>query len=162
MSAVRRFHCILNCNLFRTNWGRSVPFINSYSSLIYSVTHEIPTRKKFGPMKYPREKFLDPQNSQEQIFRAHEIPRRKNLGPTKYQRDKSLDRREKISDSWNTREKIRTHKINKVNNSDPQRRDGTTPTEFSTLKISILLQPFCYFPNLQTFVLDWSWTNGRN
>ena len=50
-------------------------------------------------MKYPREKFLDPQNSQEQIFRAHEIPRRKNLGPTKYQRDKILDPREKISDS---------------------------------------------------------------
>ena len=36
-------------------------FICSYSALIYSqVTHELSTREKFGPTKYPREKILDP------------------------------------------------------------------------------------------------------
>ena len=28
-------------------------------------THEIPTRKHLGPAKYPREKILDPRNTQE-------------------------------------------------------------------------------------------------
>ena len=28
-------------------------------------THEIPTRKYLGPAKYPREKILDPRNTQE-------------------------------------------------------------------------------------------------
>ena len=37
--------------------------------------HEIPTIKKFGFTKYPREKFW-----------IHELPIRKNFEPTKYQR----------------------------------------------------------------------------
>ena len=28
-------------------------------------THEIPTRRNFGPTKYPRENILDPQNTHE-------------------------------------------------------------------------------------------------
>ena len=56
-------------------------------------THEIPTWKHLGPMKYPRpeypqEKILDPRNTHEKSF-----------GPTKYPQDKNLDPR-------NTHEKI--------------------------------------------------------
>ena len=55
-------------------------------------THEIPTRKNFGPTKYPREKTLDTRNTHktrntpENIFWTHEIPTRKYFGPTKYPR----------------------------------------------------------------------------
>ena len=43
-------HSILKCNLFEDNWGRSVPFIPSYSLLIYSrVTYKISTRKNLDP-----------------------------------------------------------------------------------------------------------------
>ena len=38
------------------------------------LTHEIPTRNNFGPMKYPREKCLDPGNTHEKNFLTHEIP----------------------------------------------------------------------------------------
>ena len=45
---------------------------NLYLILLYSqVTHEIPTRKKFGPTKYPREKNLDARNTEEKEFRTH-------------------------------------------------------------------------------------------
>ena len=41
------------------------------------LTPEIPTRKNFGPTKYPREKFW-----------TYEIPTRKIFGLTKYTREK--------------------------------------------------------------------------
>ena len=41
------------------------------------LTLEIPTRKNFGPTKYPREKFW-----------TYEKPTRKNFGPAKYTREK--------------------------------------------------------------------------
>ena len=52
-------------------------------------THEITTRKSFGPTKYPRENFW-----------THEIPRRR--GKHFWTREKYP--REKISDTQNTRE----------------------------------------------------------
>ena len=52
---------ILKCNLFRIYWERSVAFIYSYSSLIYSrVTHKISTRINLGPTEYLEENILDP------------------------------------------------------------------------------------------------------
>ena len=73
---------VFKCNLFRIYCGRRVTFIYYYSSLIYSQgtnetstrkilnpqnaleqkfwTHEMPTRKNFGPTKYLREKISDP------------------------------------------------------------------------------------------------------
>ena len=39
----------------------------------FRPTHKIPTRKIFGPTKYPREKVLDPRNTHEKKFRAHYI-----------------------------------------------------------------------------------------
>ena len=44
------------------------------------LTREIPTRKNFGPTKYPQEKSW-----------TREIPTKKNFGPTKYPREKNLD-----------------------------------------------------------------------
>ena len=96
MSAIRRFHFIFNCYLFRITWGRSEGFVYSYSSLLYSRathtkkfwTHELPKRKIFGPTKHPPEKISDPRITHEKIFRVHEITRRKNLEPTKYSRVK--------------------------------------------------------------------------
>ena len=60
-------------------------------------THEIPDRKTLGPTrrimnctKYPREKFLDPRDTNEKKFQTHEIlmrkyfrPMRKHFGPMK-------------------------------------------------------------------------------
>ena len=70
-----------------------------------SWTHKIPTRKNFGPTKYPREKIWDPRNTHEKKFETHEIPTRKYFGPTKYPRQKILDPR-------NTHEKkFRTNEI---------------------------------------------------
>ena len=57
-----------------------IPLIMRYLQNIHEKkfsTHEIPTRKKFGPTKYPRD----------QIW-AHEIPTRKNFGRTEYPREK--------------------------------------------------------------------------
>ena len=59
----------------------------------------MPTRKNFGPTKYPQEKISDPQNTHEKKFRTHKIPTRKNFGLTKYPQ-------EKISDPRNTQEKM--------------------------------------------------------
>ena len=68
-------------------------------------THEIPTRKNFGPTQYRREKNLDPQNTQ----------KRKNFEPTKYPQGKNLDPRntnEKNLDPRNTHEKkVQIHEI---------------------------------------------------
>ena len=36
-------------------------------------THEIPTRKNFGPTKHPRKKIWDTRNIHERIFWTHEI-----------------------------------------------------------------------------------------
>ena len=76
-----------------------------------------PTRKNFGPTKFPREKVFDPGNTHEKKIGAHEIPTRKNFGPTKYLRDN-------ISDPRNTQEDTmaRWHWTH----------DGTRPTKFST------------------------------
>ena len=47
--------------------------------------HEIPTRKNFGPTKYPREKiWTDEGNTHEKKFRTRKIPTRLSFGPTKY------------------------------------------------------------------------------
>ena len=86
VSAIRRFHCILKCNLFRINWGRSVAFIYCYSSPIHPrFTHKI----------FPRKTFWN-----------HKIPTRKDIGPTEYHREEILDPQkyppEKISDPRNT------------------------------------------------------------
>ena len=82
MSAIRRFHCIPECNLFQIKWGggcnlfilvpqlyfhellRTIPkkknldLQNAYKKEIW--THEIPTTKNFGLTKYPQ-KISDPQ-----------------------------------------------------------------------------------------------------
>ena len=108
MSAIRRCHCIVKCNWFRINCGRSAAFIYFYPSLIYSrVTYEITSRKKFSPRnkhekkswiheipkkrnseprKNPREKSLDPRNTFEIKFRIREIPMRKHFGSPKARR----------------------------------------------------------------------------
>ena len=100
---------ILSCNFFRINWKRSVTFICSYSSLIYSqVPHEIPTRKNFGHTKYPREKTPDLWNTYEKEFWTDEIPTRKNFAPTKYHEKKIWTHEiptRKILDPQNSREK---------------------------------------------------------
>ena len=68
-------------------------------------TYEIPTWKNLGPMKYPQEKSLDPQNTREKKLGTHEILTQKYFGPTKYPQ-------EKISNPWNTHEKkLWTHEI---------------------------------------------------
>ena len=56
-------------------------------------TNEVPMRKNFGPTKYPREKILDTQITQEKKFWTYKIPTRKNFGPTKYTRKKILNRK---------------------------------------------------------------------
>ena len=66
-------------------------------------THEILTKKKFGPTKYlqkeiwptkyPRENFFNSRNIHEKKIWTHEIPTRKNFGPTKYPHKKILDPR---------------------------------------------------------------------
>ena len=103
-----RFHCVL-IYLYQISWGRRVTSIHCYCSLIYSRvtfkpiqkylgekildpqninekkfrTYKIPTRKNFGPKKFPREKNFDPWHKQEKKFGTHEIPTRKKYGPTK-------------------------------------------------------------------------------
>ena len=67
-------------------------------------THEIPTRKNLGPMKYPLIKSW-----------THERPTRKKLEPAKYPREKI----------WNPR----IHKIKNFGSTKhPRRHDDTTPT----------------------------------
>ena len=87
---------ILKCNLFRINWGRSVAFIYSYSSLTCTqFTLEISTRADLGPTKYPWEKISDPheistgkyldlQNTHEKKSWTHELPTRRNFVPSKW------------------------------------------------------------------------------
>ena len=68
-----------------------------------SWTHKIPTRRNIGPKKYPRQKIVYPQNTNQHKFWAHEwaheIPRRRSFKPTKHPQEKALDPR-------NAREKI--------------------------------------------------------
>ena len=64
-------------------------------------THEILTRKNFGPTKYSRKKFW-----------THKVHIRKNFGPTKYPREKN-------SDSWISTRKLRTYKKVTTKNSGP-------------------------------------------
>ena len=37
-------------------------------------THEIPTRRNWGPTKYPREKIEDPQNTHWKKLMTHKLP----------------------------------------------------------------------------------------
>ena len=73
-------------------------------------------------MKYLREKIW-----------THEIPTKKCFRPTKYPREKTLDTR-------NTQEKkLRTHEGTVAQWYEAREaHDGTRPTEFSTLKNSLL------------------------
>ena len=73
-------------------------------------THEIPTRKHFGPTKYTREKILDPRNTHGKNYWTH----------TKYQSDK-------ISDPRNTRKGTitRWYETHETHND-------TWPTKFRT------------------------------
>ena len=97
---------ILKCNLFQINWEKSVAFIYSNSSLTYLQvtheiptgknlnprnthnkkfpTHELPTRKTFGPMKYPWETFLNLRNTHQKKSWTHEISTRGKFASTKY------------------------------------------------------------------------------
>ena len=69
-------------------------YIGGGISLLIFVTYMF---TNLGPTKYPREKFMDPQNTHEKKFRTqenprekfwtHEIPTRTNFGPTKYPRE---------------------------------------------------------------------------
>ena len=105
MSAIRRFHCIPNCNLFQIKWGG----VNHLSVLVPELyIHKSPT-------KYSQTKTLDPQNAYKKKFRTHKIPtvknvgsqntHKRNFGPTKYPQ-------EKISDPQNNHQtKIWTHEI---------------------------------------------------
>ena len=96
----------------------------------YEINHE----RKFGSMKYLREKnlgctkrsrerTLDPQNTLGKKFGTHEIPTRKYLEPAKYPR-------EKIFNPRNTHEgtMARWHQTHETH-------DGTRPTNFSTLTL---------------------------
>ena len=81
---------------------------------------KLATTKNIEPMKYPREKILDPRHTHKKKFWTHEkkfwthlIPTRKSFGPTKYQREKSLDPR-------NTLEK-------KLDGTMARWRNGTRP-----------------------------------
>ena len=56
-------------------------------------------RENFGPTKYPREKILDPRNTQEKKFETHEIPMRKYFRPTKYPREKFRTHEGTMADS---------------------------------------------------------------
>ena len=63
-------------------------------------TLKIPTRKYFGPTKYPLkvfgpttypwEKILNPRNTHEKKFWTHKMPTSKGFGPTKYPREKKF------------------------------------------------------------------------
>ena len=76
-------------------------------------------RKNFAPMKYPRERILDPQNTYEKKFCTHEIPTRKNFRPSKYPREKfgphQIPTRKNFGPTKYPQEKI----------LDPQRHDVT-------------------------------------
>ena len=82
-----------------------------------SWTHEIPTRKKFGPAKYPREKTWNPRNTHAKIFWTHEIPTRKNFEPMKYPREKTLDPRNTRWGKTQMLKKIFADKINGTKNA---------------------------------------------
>ena len=126
--------------------------IISYSSLstryvwnIYEkkiCTHEISTRKNFGPTKISTRKTFEPQNTHEKKFWTHENIHEKKCWPPKYPQEKTLDLRntheknfgptkyprEKFLDLRNTHEKKFL---------DPRRHNGTRPPEFITLLIYI-------------------------
>ena len=59
-------------------------------SLNHEVNHEVPSRKNFGPMKHPQDKFVDPGNTHEKNVYTHEIPTRNIFRPTKYPQEKTL------------------------------------------------------------------------
>ena len=56
-------------------------------------TSKRPTRKNFGPAKYPREKILGPRTDHKRNFCTHEISTRKSFGATKNLWEKLLDSR---------------------------------------------------------------------
>ena len=84
------------CKLFRIYWGRSAAFILISHLYIHEVptkhprekilvprnihekkirTHEISTRRNFGPTKYPREKNSDPRRHGDTMARDPRDPR---------------------------------------------------------------------------------------
>ena len=100
--------------------------------------------KNFGPMKWTREKKLNPQNSHEKKFWTIEIPTKKKFGSTKNPREKILDQlntHEKISRTNDkpTRRSFSTTKHPNFKNTivrwqeTQKAHDGSRPTEFSTL-----------------------------
>ena len=103
--------------------------------------HEIPTRKNFGPTKYPREKiWTDEGNTHEKKFRTRKIPTRLSFGPTKYPLEKILNPRN-------------THKGKMVRlHLTQDTHDGTRPTKFSTLfrnkGLGKTYNNFCYSANM--------------
>ena len=78
MSAIRRFHCIPECNLFQIKWGGVCHLFILIPQLYF---HEL-------PRKYPQEKILDLQNAYMKEIWTHEIPTTKNFGLTKYPKQK--------------------------------------------------------------------------
>ena len=107
-------------------------FIYSYSSLIYSrVPHEIPTRKNFGPKKYPEENILGTQNTHEIKFRIHEIPTRRSFELTQNSREKNLD----LQNIYE--KKLRTDEIPTKKNFGPMkylREKSFAPTKYHEKK----------------------------
>ena len=104
-------------------------------------THEIPTRKNFGPTSYPqekildpREKILDPRHTHEEKFWTHKIPTRKKFGPTKYPREKTW---------WHNGTMTQWHQTQETH-------DGTWPTKFSTPLLSTTSQLAFQLLNIPT------------
>ena len=83
---------------------------------------------------------MDPQNTHEKKFRTHEIPPRQQILDPQNTHEKKFGTLE-----IPTRKKIRTREITKRKNFVPMKEqwhethDGTRPTEFSTLNITLLL-----------------------
>ena len=126
MSLIRRFHCVIKC---KSLFGGEVWHLFIFIRLLY-----VPEL----PVKCPREKILNPQNTNEKKCWKNEIPTRKHLGSTKCPR-------EKVSDPRNTHErKFWTYKIPTRKNfgltmtrwhKTLETHDGTRLTEFSTRHI---------------------------
>ena len=114
-----------------------------------SWTHETPTIKNLGLKKYKRDKISDPRNTRQKEFWTHKIATRKNFEPRKYRHD-ILDPQNTNEKKFGileipTRKKFRTREIPAKKNFGPTKaqlretHDGTRPTEFSTLNITLLL-----------------------
>ena len=117
LSNINRIHnCSKRFGIAYIVWDIFLCHFFSYGQQLKMM--KLPTRENFGPMKYPREKILDPPNIHEERLWTHETPTRKNLWPTKYPSENILDPR-------NTHEKnFWTHEIR----TNARWHDGTRPT----------------------------------